>query len=217
MHNLVSFEDNLCSLLVFVTCMHVPLLFADEPPKVINNPKSLSKVYPGTAVSFTVQATGTEPLSYQWQWKPAEEEGESEEWQLCRAEWSGGPTLTIPSVQKSNEGSYRCVISNYAGTQTSNSANLNVGKNPTIVWSTAGVIGLHYILTLGLFLHVAELSSTQQLDVLKMALQTAELERRLQEAEYQKQQAELEREMAVKEMEAQKKFQMQLHAQLGKS
>ena len=48
-----------------------------------------------------------------------------------------------------------------------------------------------------------------------MAPQTAELQRRLQEAEYQKQQAELEREIAIKEMEAQKRFQMQLHAQLG--
>ena len=52
------------------------------------------------------------------------------------------------------------------------------------------------------------------MELLKLAPQTAELERRLQEAEYKKQQAELEREMAVKEMEAQKKFQMHLHAQL---
>ena len=48
-----------------------------------------------------------------------------------------------------------------------------------------------------------------------MAPQIVELERRLKEAEYKKQQAELEREMAVIEMEAQKKFQMHLHEQLG--
>ena len=77
---------------------------------------------------FTLQATGTEPLSYHWQWKPAEEGG-SEGWQTCRAEWSDGATLTIPSVQKSNEGNYRCVISNYAGTQTSNPAKLSIGKS----------------------------------------------------------------------------------------
>ena len=71
---------------------------------------------------FSVEATGNEPLSYKWQWKPAE----SEEWQLCDAQ---GSTLTIPSVQKSNEGSYCCVINNYAGEQTSNLANLTVGKN----------------------------------------------------------------------------------------
>ena len=61
----------------------------------------------------------------------------------------------------------------------------------------------------------AAITPEQLLELLKLAPQTAELERRLQEAEYQKQQAELEREMAIKEMEAQKKFQMNLHAQLG--
>ena len=78
---------------------------------------------------LTLQATGTEPLRYHWQWKPAEEEGGSEEWQPCHPEWSDGGTLTIPSVQKSNEGSYHCVISNYAGTQTSNPAKLSIGKS----------------------------------------------------------------------------------------
>ena len=58
-------------------------------------------------------------------------------------------------------------------------------------------------------------TSEHLLELLNLAPQIAELEHRLQEAEYQKQQAELEREMAIKEMEAQKKFQMQLHAQLG--
>ena len=78
---------------------------------------------------FTVQATGTDPLSYLWQWKPAEEE---DEWQPCHAEWCDGATLTIPSVQKSNEGNYCCVIRNHAGSETTKPAHLSVGKNPTI-------------------------------------------------------------------------------------
>ena len=61
----------------------------------------------------------------------------------------------------------------------------------------------------------AAITPEQLLELLKLAPQTAELERRLQEAEYQKQQAELEREMAIKEMEVQKKFQMELNAKLG--
>ena len=61
----------------------------------------------------------------------------------------------------------------------------------------------------------AAITPEQLLELLKLAPQTAELEHRLQEAEYQKQKAELEREMAIKEMEAHKKFQMQLHAKLG--
>ena len=76
---------------------------------------------------FTVQATGTGPLSYNWQWKPA---GESEEWQPCDTDFSDGAILTIPSGKKFNEGSYRCVISNCAGTQTSNPAELSIGKSP---------------------------------------------------------------------------------------
>jgi len=77
-------------------------------------------------VKLTIQTNGTTPLSYQWQWKPAEEE-----WQPCNAEWCNGATLTIPNTQKSNEGRYRCVISNSAGNQTSKSAKLlSVGKNP---------------------------------------------------------------------------------------
>ena len=80
---------------------------------------------------FTIQATGTDPLSYKWQWKPAAEaEGLSEEslWQLCDAEGADSASLTITSVQKSNEGSYHCVVSNIAGTQTSEPAKLSIGK-----------------------------------------------------------------------------------------
>ena len=137
MHTLVSRKSLLLYKYLCSTCS---LFCSDEPPKVTNQPtnqpKSLSKVCPGTAVKFAVQATGTEPLSYLWQWKPAEEEGGSEEWQPCPAEWSDDATLTIPSVQKSNEGSYCCVISNYTGTQTSNSAKLSVVKNPLKLIST---------------------------------------------------------------------------------
>ena len=75
---------------------------------------------------FTIQATGTEPLNYNWQWNPAGE-GASEKWQPCKgAEGSDTTTLTIPSVQKSNKGSYHCVIANCAGSQTSRPAKLEV-------------------------------------------------------------------------------------------
>ena len=77
---------------------------------------------------FTVQATGTKPLNYQWQYNP-DMEGWSEEWEPCSG--SNTATLTIPTVQKSNEGSYRCVVSNCAGSRTSKAAKLlNLRKNP---------------------------------------------------------------------------------------
>ena len=79
-------------------------------------------------MTFTIGTTGTEPLSYEWQWKPAGEEGGSEKWQLCGVEGPQTAVLCIPSVQKSNEGQYRCNISNCAGSQTSNAATLSLGK-----------------------------------------------------------------------------------------
>ena len=58
--------------------------------------------------------------------------GGSEEWKPCDAKGSNTATLIIPSVQKSNEGSYRCVISNCAGSQISNSAELEV-RDSTVI------------------------------------------------------------------------------------
>ena len=79
-------------------------------------------------MNFTIGTTGTEPLSYQWQWKPAGEKGGSEEWQLCDVEGPQTAVLSIFSVQKSNEGQYRCNISNCAGNLTSSTATLSLGK-----------------------------------------------------------------------------------------
>ena len=100
----------------------MPLFLSDEPLKIINHPKSLSNISPETVVSFTVEATLMDLPGYQWQWKADEED----EWQTCPAEWSDGATLTIPRVRKSNEGNYRCVISNCAGNETSKQAKLEV-------------------------------------------------------------------------------------------
>jgi len=102
-----------------------------DPPHITTHPKGLKDAVPGQPVTFTVHASGTEPISYQWQWKPpaGDDQGESEEWQLCDMEWFHNITLKIPDVQKLNEGSYQCVVSNCAGSQTSNTAKLSVGKN----------------------------------------------------------------------------------------
>ena len=99
-----------------------------QPPKITNHPQDFKVVVPGTPVNFTITTTGTEPLSYKWQWKSAGGEGGSEEWQLCDVEGPQTAVLNIPSVQKSNEGQYRCNVSNCAGSQTSNTATLSLGK-----------------------------------------------------------------------------------------
>ena len=98
------------------------------PPRITAHPHDLKDAVPDKFAMLTVQVTGTEPLKYQWEHKI--EEG-SEEWQLCDVESFPGAsssTLIIPSVQKSNEGSYRCTVSNCAGSETSESATLTVGE-----------------------------------------------------------------------------------------
>ena len=98
-------------------------LHAADPPRITTHPQDLKDAIQGKPAKFIIQATGTEPVNYHWKWKPATEEGE---WQPCHAEWCNGATLTIPSVQKSNEGSYCCLISNCAGNETSKPAKLKV-------------------------------------------------------------------------------------------
>ena len=102
---------------------------AADPPSITKQPQELQEAPPGKPVSFTVRATGTKPLTYLWQWKPAGEETSS--WQQCEAERfqdACSPKLIISSVQKLNEGSYRCVVNNCTGTQSSEPAKLSVGK-----------------------------------------------------------------------------------------
>ena len=105
-------------------------LYSAEPPRITTHPQKVKDAIPGNSAKFTVQATGTESLSYTWQWKPAEKGSKSKEWEPCSAGRSDGTTLTIPTVQKANEGIYRCVISNHAGTEISKEAQLSVGKKP---------------------------------------------------------------------------------------
>ena len=100
---------------------------AADPPTIITHPQAVEDVVPGKVVTFSIEAAGTEPLSYQWQHRKG---WEGAKWQLCDTKSSGSATLTISSVQKPNEGSYCCVVSNCAGSQTSEPVELNFGKNP---------------------------------------------------------------------------------------
>ena len=98
-----------------------------ELPRITVHPQELKDTIPGKCIALTVQATGTEPLSYQWKLNTG---GKSGGWQLCDVERFPGAnssTLTIPSVQKSTEGSYCCTVRNCAGSETSECATLTVG------------------------------------------------------------------------------------------
>ena len=89
---------------------------------------SLADVKPGSKVHFSVKATGTGRLSYQWQ-----KDGVS----LTdggRIKGASTSTLSITAVQKSDEGGYACVVSNNDGTDTCTSvaATLTLGELDTV-------------------------------------------------------------------------------------
>ena len=110
-------------------------MHAAELPRITVHPQELKDTIPGKCIALTVQATGTEPLSYQWEIKTGDGSGE---WQLCDVERFPGAncsTLIIPSVQESDEGSYRCVVSNTVGSQTSEPVNLNIGRTQIVICS----------------------------------------------------------------------------------
>ena len=99
---------------------------AAELPRITTHPQEVKDAVPGKLVTFSIEATGTQPLSYQWQY-----EAGSEGLQLYDVEKSPGAnssTLTIPRVKKLNEGTYYCIVSNCAGNETSKCATLSLGE-----------------------------------------------------------------------------------------
>ena len=73
-------------------------------------------VVPGQCATFTINATGSN-LMYQWQ-----KNGVNITTKATSA------TYTIAAVAESDEGEYRCVVSNAANSVTSTAANLTVCK-----------------------------------------------------------------------------------------
>jgi hypothetical protein len=89
------------------------------PPTISDPPDSLT-VIAGNQAQFTVAATGTAPLRYQWFFNTSPMDGQS------------GTQLTIGSAQPANAGNYFVVISNSAGVTTSAVVTLTVLVPPTI-------------------------------------------------------------------------------------
>lgn len=83
------------------------------PPKIITQPLGQTVVQ-GQDASFSVVASGTAPLSYQWNFNGSP---------LAGATTSG---LTLTNVQTAQAGSYTVVVTNAVGSVTSVVANLTV-------------------------------------------------------------------------------------------
>ncbi len=98
---------------------------AETAPSIDTQPKPQSVTVGGSA-SFTVVASGTDPLSYQWLWKGAVIAG------------ANSATLTLNDVTLSQAGNYSVVVSNSVGSVTSDTALLTVTPPPTLQWVTTG-------------------------------------------------------------------------------
>ncbi|HPC16914.1 MAG TPA: leucine-rich repeat domain-containing protein [Candidatus Hydrogenedentes bacterium] len=99
-------------------------LVVNDPPAITTHPQSLT-VATGESASFTVAATGTAPLSYQWAKGGVSVGGAT------------AATLSIASVQPSDAGSYTCTVGNMAGSVESNTATLTVNALPVITQQPA--------------------------------------------------------------------------------
>jgi hypothetical protein len=71
------------------------------------------------AINFAISASGTPPFTYQWSRNgtPIDPQANAS---------AATATLTIPSVQVGDSGSYSCTITNACGSATSNAATLAV-------------------------------------------------------------------------------------------
>jgi pectate lyase/pectin methylesterase-like acyl-CoA thioesterase len=86
-------------------------------PSITSQPASQIVVVGGQA-GFTVIATGTAPLSYQWSKNGSPIAGAT------------AATLNLTNVQQSDSGDYSVTVSNSVGTATSNTATLTVSDAP---------------------------------------------------------------------------------------
>lgn len=101
-------------------------------PSITTQPASLA-VTAGNDAVFAVAAYGTEALSYQWRYKGADVQG------------ANSPVLRLTGVTAADAGSYSVIVSNSAGSATSDGATLTITAGapvavaPSIVTQPASV------------------------------------------------------------------------------
>ena len=95
----------------------VAVLTVIIPPSITGDPTSLTVLETALA-TFTVSATGTEPLSYQWQKDGLNLPG------------ANGTSFTLPATQASDEGGYSVIVTNLGGLAFSAVAQLQVSVAP---------------------------------------------------------------------------------------
>ena len=99
-------------------------------PSITTQPANTT-VTAGQTATFTVAASGTGPLSYQWKCASANV-------------GTNSATLTLANAQASTAGSYACVVSNSSGSVTSIAATLTVNAVPVPGGSGTGLMGTYF-------------------------------------------------------------------------
>jgi len=101
-----------------VTSSVAVLIVTNLPPDILTNPVALS-VFVGSSATFSVTATGTAPLFYQWR--------------LDGINLAGASTnsYSLNNIQLTNAGNYTVVVTNFAGSITSAPGLLTVNTNVT--------------------------------------------------------------------------------------
>jgi len=94
---------------------------ARTPPQIARAPASRLAL-PGTTVSFAVHATGSLPLTYQWQFNEANLIGKTR------------PTVTLERITAAQAGRYRALVQNGAGTNLTAAATLEVISVPDLAY-----------------------------------------------------------------------------------
>jgi glucose/arabinose dehydrogenase len=102
-----------------------------EPPAITDEPNNVLAAI-GQTATFTVSATGAQPLSYQWKKNGSNIAG------------ANSATFSIATVQQSDAGNYAVTVYNNYGTVNSSNATLSINSNslpvPTIVTPAAGTL-----------------------------------------------------------------------------
>ena len=91
-----------------------------EPVIIVRHPQSQPLVEGGRA-TFSVEAAGSPPFRYQWQFNGVDIAGQT------------GPILDLANVTAANAGEYSVVVANKAGSAQSDRAILIVSLAPTIL------------------------------------------------------------------------------------
>ncbi len=98
------------------------LATTNSPPTITQHPAN-QFAGPGGSASFTVLASGSNPLSYQWQ-KNTVNLSNGGHYSGCTTN-----TLTVSNADGNDAASYRCVVTNAVGSVTSSPATLTLVTN----------------------------------------------------------------------------------------